>query len=61
MEFSNDFPSFFSISRDYQPSFFVPFTTKFFESMSIGPFTYRQHLLFITQFFDDQATNEQGI
>src|SRR6266404_1031350 len=47
VEFSYDFPSFIGVSRDHQLSFLVPFPSKLLESMGIGPFAYRRHLLII--------------
>src|SRR6266404_7393177 len=61
VEFLHNLPSFHCVACYYQPSFFIPFSSKLFKPMRVCPFSYRRHLLTIEWLHDSQTANEQGV
>src|SRR5882762_2588158 len=58
VEFLHDFPSLCHVSCDYEPSFLIPLSTEFLQSMCICPLTYHRHFLFVEWFFNGQVMDE---
>src|SRR6266404_4945618 len=61
VEFFYNLLPFCRVACYHQSPFFVPLSSKLLKPMCICPFPYGQHLLFIPWFFNDQATDEQGV